>query len=142
MANNPDSTYDSTYDFLTRAYRTVKVIALTSMSFAGVMISLVALDVKISNQGWELKAPLYLLALIGIPLVLAYGLILLAMVILLQDNRRALSFYKSKSKHLEDSLTWLERIAYTDPITGIPNSRALEREIDSDKEERRARCLI
>ena len=138
MANNPDSSYD----FLTRAYGTVKVIALTGMSFAGVMISLVALDVKISNLWWEFKVPLYLLALIGIPLVFAYGLILLAMVIFLRDDISALSFYKSKSKNLEDTLTWLESIAYTDPITGMPNSRALEREIDSEKEEPRARCLI
>jgi len=65
------------------------------------------------------------------------------LVLLLQNGLSALSYYKNKTKNLETAVSQLRDIAYNDPITGIPNSYALEREIQTgNRADRISRCLI
>lgn len=139
MASSPDDTYD----FLTRAYKVVRVVALTIVSVTGVVVSIVAFQVNINHVWWDVRIPLYALTLAAVPLVVLYGLLVVGMGVFLRDELGTLSYYKNKSKSLEVSVKRLEDIAYNDPITGIPNSRALEREIDRGNHAPGvARCLI
>ena len=136
MAKDPQDTYE----FLSRTYRVVKLVALTSVSIAGLLVSVVALDIKVSHWWVDVKVPLYGLVLVATPIVVLYTVAVVGLGLLLKDNLGALSFYKSKSKNLEAAVSTLKDLAYHDPITGIPNSNALKQEIE--RTEYTARCLI
>ncbi|MBI4516562.1 MAG: GGDEF domain-containing protein [Deltaproteobacteria bacterium] len=139
MADYPERTYQ----FLSRAYQVVKVLAVTSVSIAGVLVSIVALDIKISSSWWQVKVPLFAFAAVATALVLLYGVTVVVLGLLLKDALSTLSFFRNLSKNLKASVSRLEGIAYNDPITGIGNSHALQREILKGNEAGYlGRCLI
>lgn len=139
MADHPDRTYQ----FLSRAYQVVKVLAVTSVSIAGVLVSIVALDIKISSSWWQVRVPLYVFAVVISALALLYGVTVVVLGLLLKDALGTLSFFRNRSKNLEASVSRLQDLAYNDPITGIGNSYALQREISKGNEVGYvSRCLI
>lgn len=136
MASDPQETYE----FLSRTYRVVKLVALASVSIAGLLVSVVALDIKISHWWVDVKIPLYGVVLVAVPIVVLYTIALVALGLLLKDGLSALSFFKNKARNLEAVVSALKDLAYNDPITGIPNSNALKQEIE--KGDHTTRCLI
>lgn len=123
---------------LVRAYRVGRLVAVGALAVAAVLGSLTALGLTI-NKSWT--ATHTALSVVAAALVLLLGLPLVVILVLYRDSSRTASFYRSKAKDLDDAVSELERLAYTDSITGIPNSRALEEELKrtSDTDER---CLI
>ena len=139
MNDNPDNSYK----FLSQAYNVVKIIALACVSLAGLLVSVVALEIKISSWWVDVKIPLYGLILIALPVVVIFAFVVVVLGLFLKNALDSLSFYKNKAKNLEVAIFRLQDIAYNDPITGIPNSYALDRELkESDELIRSGRCLI
>ena len=136
VASDPQETFA----FLSRTYRVVKLAAFTIVAITGALVSFVALDVKVSHWWFDVKLPLYGVALAGIVAVVAFTTVVVALAVLLKDGLSALSFYKNKSKNLEIAVSGLEDLAFCDPITGIPNSNALKREMGKPSQAKR--CLI
>jgi hypothetical protein len=132
---------DETSDFLAQAYRVAKFIAISVASFVGVVVSVAALDIQISGRWTEKQFPNYLVALSILAVVALLGLPLLAASVLLRNTMRNSSFYRNKVLTLGAAVSGLEELAYKDPITGIPNSKALQMEINRSSESPR-RCLI
>jgi GGDEF domain-containing protein len=62
-------------------------------------------------------------------------------VLVAHDARSAMSFYRNKSRTLEDKMSALRDLAYNDPITGIPNSNKLQKDINERSDEG-SRCLV
>lgn len=139
IANSPEYTYQ----FLARSYQVVKVIAVTSVSIAGVLVSIVALNIKIDSSWTQVKVPLYAFAAVTTALSLLYAVTAVVLCLLLKDSLNTLSIFRNLSKNQKASLSWLEGIAYSDPITGIGNSLALQKEISNGYEaDYLGRCLI
>jgi hypothetical protein len=136
----PAANPEETYQFLSRTYRLVKLVAFASVSIAGVLISLIALDVKVSHWWVDLKLPLYAVVLVALPILLIYTVAVVALGLLLKDALGGLSFYRSRTANLKSIVSALSDLAYNDPITGIPNTNALKQELE--REEPKPRCLI
>jgi hypothetical protein len=79
MTDDPEITYK----FLSQAYKIVKVIALTSVSIAGVLVSVVALEIKVSSWWVDVKIPLYSVALIVVPTIIIFAIIVVVLGLLL-----------------------------------------------------------
>ncbi len=137
MRNNPDTTYD----FLTRVYAVVKVLALTTVSIAGIAVSIVALDITVSQVWVNVTVPLYAIAIVGLPIVIVYGIFIVIVLILLKDALGSASYYKHNASNLARSVAYFQDLAFNDPITGFPNSRGLERELRKEGQGVN-RCLI
>jgi hypothetical protein len=136
VANDPQETFA----FLSRTYKVLKLAAITIVAIAGALVSAVALEIKVSHWWFDVRLPLYAVVLVGTGAIVIFASIVVALVVLLKDGLSALSFYKSKSKNLETAVSGLEDLAFCDPITGIPNSNALKREMGKQSQSRR--CLI
>ena len=134
MANEPASTYD----FLARAYAVVKVTALAMVTLAGLAVSVVALDITVSRVWTDVSVPLYALTLVALPVVAAYAVVVL---LLLKHALGSASFYKLRASNLERAVSHYKNLAYNDPVTGIPNTRGLERELRREQDVA-SRCLI
>jgi GGDEF domain-containing protein len=138
-----ESDPNNTYEFLSRAYKVVKIIALSLVSLAGMLVSIVALDIKISRWWVAVNVPLYGVAITFALLVAICGVTVVTLALLLKDGLSALSFFKNKSKNLETVVAQLQDLAYNDPITGIPNSYALRGGLmKGSPPEHMCRCLI
>lgn len=132
---------EQTFDFLARTYRVVRVIALGVVSLVGVLVTVIALDVRVSDRWTTIQIPLYVFTIVAVALILLLGVPAVIMSVLLRESIQNTSYFRSKAAHLEDAVRGLESLAYNDPITGIPNSNALKRELEWSKDESR-RCLI
>jgi hypothetical protein len=132
---------EETYDFLVRAYRVARLVAVATVSVVGVLAAVAALDIKFSDAWTDVKVPLYGVVLIWGSIAVLFGLVLMVILIMLRDSMSTSSFYRSKAINLGAAVTGLEELAFTDPITGLPNSNALELEIERTKDRPR-RCLI
>jgi GGDEF domain-containing protein len=134
---------ERTFQFLSRTYRVVKVLAVTSVAVAGLLVSVIALDVKVSSSWWQVKLPLYAFAAVTIPLFLLCVVTVVGAWLWVKDALDTSSFFRSRSKNLQASLAHLQEIAYNDPITGIGNSHALQRELSKGHDAGDpSRCLI
>jgi GGDEF domain-containing protein len=131
----------STYGFLTRVYAVVKVIALTTVSVAGILVSVVAFNVTVSQIWTGVSVPLYVIALVGIPVLVIYGILMVVVLLLLKDALGSASYYKHSASNLAKSVSYYQDLAFNDPITGMPNSRGLEREFRQEQHVAH-RCLI
>lgn len=129
------------YGFLTRVYAVVKFIALTIISIAGIAISVVTLNVTVNQTWMSATVPLYVIAVVGIPVVAIYTLLIVAVVLLLKDALGSASYYKHSANNLAKSVSHYQDLAFNDPITGLPNSRRLERELRQEHQVVH-RCLI
>lgn len=127
--------------FLERAYKVAKLIAITTASIAGFVVSLVALDVTKGHWWVDVKIPLYALVFTILFVTVLCAFVAIVAVLVARDARSAVSFYKNKAKGLEATISALREMAYTDPITGIPNSNKLKKDIDNKSYEQ-PRCLI
>lgn len=135
MAEDPESS-----SFLARAYKIAKLIAVASASLAGLVISVVALDVTKGHWWVDIKLPLYGVVLSGLAFFVLCVFVVIALSVVLKDALGALSFFRNKAKNLEAVVSKLQDLAYNDPITGIPNSNQLKEEIE--KPHPGGRCLI
>jgi GGDEF domain-containing protein len=132
---------EETFDFLARSYRLAKIVALGVVSVLGVLVSVAALDVQVSERWTSVRVPLWVFALVAAALLVLLGIPAVIMSLLLRDSMQTASYFRSKASHLEDAVRGLESLAYNDPITGIPNSNALRREVERSANQPR-RCLI
>jgi GGDEF domain-containing protein len=135
MDNDRDSS-----DLLERAYKIAKLIAITTASVAGFVVSLVALDVTKGHWWVDVKIPLYATVFIVVFVLIVSALASIGAVLVARDARGSMSFYRNKSRTLEDKMSALRDLAYNDPITGIPNSNKLQKDIDEGSDE--DRCLV
>ena len=136
-----DRSPEETFDFLARSYRVARVVALGVVSVVGVLVSVAALDLKVSDRWSSVRLPLWVFALVAAALLVLIGIPAVVMSVMLRDSMETASYFSSKASHLEDAVRGLESLAYTDPITGIPNSNALRRELERSANQPR-RCLI
>jgi GGDEF domain-containing protein len=136
-----DRSPEETFDFLARSYRLAKIVALGVVSVLGVLVSVAALDVQVSERWTSDRLPLWVFALVVVALLVLLGIPAVVMSLLLRDSMQTASYFRSKASHLEDAVRGLESLAYNDPITGIPNSNALRRELERSANHPR-RCLI
>ncbi len=132
---------DSTYSFLTRTYTVIKVITLAVVSIAGIAVSVVALDITVSRLWTGVNVPLYIIVLVGLPVVVLYGIFAVVILLFLKDALGRASYYKHSTNSLEKSVSYYQSLAFNDPITGIPNSRGLELELRKEHQVIH-RCLI
>jgi GGDEF domain-containing protein len=138
MADEPTD-----YDVFSTTLRVAKAIAVGSVAVAGVMVSIVALDIKVSHLWFDFKVPLYVFVLLVSAVFIGLGSVILFLAILLRNALNRLSFFKNKAKNSEVALSKLQDIAYNDPITGIPNSYALALIVDAGNHQGPlSRCLI
>ena len=94
------------------------------------------------SSPWSTKSiPNYAVALAGFILVAALGGAVLFVVLLWRDSMKVSSFYRSKAINLTATVEGLKELSYTDPITGVPNSKARQTELVRSAERAR-RCLI
>ena len=128
-------------DLLERAYKIAKLIAITTASVAGFVVSLVALDVTKGHWWVDVKIPLYATVFIVVFVLIVSALASIGAVLVARDARGSMSFYRNKSRTLEDKMSALRDLAYNDPITGIPNSNKLQKDIDEGSGEG-LRCLV
>jgi hypothetical protein len=132
---------EETYDFLTRTYRVARLVAVGTISLVGLVVTIAALDIQFSDKWTSIKVPLYGVVLICGSIAVILGLPLVVSLMLLRDSISNSSFYRSKAINLGAAVAGLEEMAFTDPITGMPNSNALKLEIERTKDKPR-RCLI
>src|ERR1700756_3876495 len=102
--------------FLERAYKVAKLIAITTASVAGFVVSLVALDVTKGHWWVDVKITLYASVFTILFVTVLCALVAIVAVLVARDARSAVSFYKNKAKGLEATISALREMAYTDPI--------------------------
>jgi hypothetical protein len=73
---------EETYDFLARSYRVAKLLALNVASLVGILVSIAALNVQISESWTRTTVRLYAIVLGALALLLLLGLPLLFTVML------------------------------------------------------------
>ena len=130
----------NTYDFLSRAYKLIKVLAVALGSVAATSASF-AIFVFKDDQWWSAtRIPISWVAVILVLTIAIFTVLTVVTALLLKDGLSALSFYRNKSDNLDARLSQLKQVAFMDSITGMPNSRALEAEINQG--EKSPRCLI
>jgi uncharacterized membrane protein len=125
MAEDPESS-----SFLGRAYKIAKLIAVATASLAGLIVSLVALDINKGHWWVDIKIPLFGVVLAGLAFFVLCVFVIIALTVVLRDALNALSVYRNESKNLRATVSKLRELAYNDPITGIPNSNQLKDEIE------------
>jgi GGDEF domain-containing protein len=135
MSEDPESS-----TFLGRAYRIAKLIAVATGSVAALIVSVVALDVSKGHWWVDIKVPLYAVVLAGAAFFVVCAFVIIALTVVLRDALNAVSVYRNESKNLRATVSKLQKLAYNDPITGIPNSNQLKDEIE--KRPLPDRCLI
>ena len=127
-------------DFLGRAYKIAKLIAVATASVAGFIVSLVALDVTKGHWWVDVKVPLYATVFIVV------SIIILCTPRLSRSSSRGMRAAPCPftGTNLKASKQWSLRsgiCAYNDPITGIPNSNKLKQDIDGKLHEKLS-CLV
>lgn len=132
---------EETFDFLARSYRLARIVTLSVVSIVGVLVSISALNLTVSKNWSSIHPPLWAVVLVDFMLIVLLGIPAVIMSVLLRDSIRTASYFRGKALHLEGSVRGLESLAYNDPITGLPNSNALRRELERYKD-RPLRCLI
>jgi GGDEF domain-containing protein len=132
---------DETIGLLSRSYRGVKIAATVVLSFTGGIIALAALNIEVGDTWTSVRVPLYVLVLLCAAVALLLGVPLTISTFLLRDALGEVSYYRSRSLALDAAVAGLKDLAYTDPITGIPNSNALRLEVERTAH-RAQRCLI
>jgi GGDEF domain-containing protein len=117
---------------------------MATISFAGIAVSVVALDITVSQDWTDVEIPLYQIALVGIPIVIIYIIFIIIVIIMLKDALGNASYFKHRASNLSKTVSYFQDLAFNDPITGFPNSRGLEREIVKNKSKETVgnRCLI
>ena len=130
----------TTFQYLTKTYRVVRIIALGVVSLVGLLVSIAALDITISPKWTAVSVPLYAVGIFCLVVLALCTIALTWTSILLRNALGAASFYRNKSEKLASLVAGLEDLAYFDPITGAPNSNALRR--DLQRQQPGARCLI
>lgn len=136
MAEDPESS-----SFLSRAYKTAKLVAVASASVAGLIVSLAALDITKGRWWVDNTVPLYGVTLIVVLVIILCTGVIIVLVAMTRNALSALSFYRNKAKNFEAVVSTLQDLAYNDSITGIPNSNKLKEDIDAKRNDR-AQCLI
>lgn len=135
MAEDPESS-----SFLGRAYKIAKLLAAASASLAGLVVTVVALDITKGHWWVDITIPLYAVVMGALAFFVLCVFIIIALTVVLRDALNALSFFRNEAKSLKAVVSKLQDLAYNDPITGIPNSYQLKDEID--KPQPASRCLI
>ena len=115
--------------FFVRAWAVVSAIVVLLGGLAAI---------KFSGATRQVRLPLWVVivfvALIG---AAAFGVMFMYFVIRRYLDDR--SYWRSEALNLRDIVSNLEYLAYHDPITGLPNTNALDRELSSPHD---SRCLI
>lgn len=132
---------EETLEFLTQTYRNAKFLVIGIVSAIGIIVSIIALRIEVGNTWTSVQIPLYAaVASVSIVFVLLSASLLILWT-LYRRSVRSSSFFRIKALNLEAAVRGLEELAYTDAITGIPNSNALEKELSRTAKHTR-RCLI
>lgn len=132
---------EETYNFLARTYRVAKLIALSVISFVGILVSIAALNIQISDTWTSTGIPFYAIVGACLVLTLLLGVPLILALISWRDSLNIISIYRSKALNLQAMVAGLEELAYTDAITGLPNTYFLKNEL-ARTSGRASRCLI
>lgn len=120
---------EETYSFTAQVYRSFKAVAVGFVALLSGLVGVAALKVTISPAWLSVNIPLWLVVLgVGLFMVGAC-VVLVACVTISRNALGAASYFRSNTKTLRASLRDMETLAYIDPITGIPNSNGLRREL-------------
>lgn len=137
MAKDPEQSYD----FVARIFQGLRVTTVAVVAVIGAVVTLVALDVQVSDRWSSVSTPLWLTILLVALCFVTLGALAIILLILLTDSIRTGSYFRSKVESLSATLAGAQELAYTDPITGIPNSNGLRRELERTSGSTN-RCLI
>jgi hypothetical protein len=126
--------------FLSRTYKLAKLIAVGTASVVGFIISLIALDVSKGHWWVDVKFPLYGVVLIVTAVFVVCAGVSIWLVVVVRTALDSRSFYRNEAKSLKAKVSTLRDMAYTDSITGIPNSNKLKEDVE--KLHDTGRCLV
>ena len=129
------------FDVFVRSFRLAKAVVVGVGGVIGALVALAALKIAISPNWTAIALPLWQVVLIAAGIVCALGAAVVVLVVLLRSAMANASFYQSKSISLETKVAGLRDLAYTDPITGLPNTNALKRLLEEEAGPAQ-RCLI
>jgi GGDEF domain-containing protein len=122
-------------------FRSLKITTVAIVSIIGVVIAIAALDIQISDRWSSVELPLWLMMLLLALFIVPLGALVIVLLVLLNDAVKTGSYFRSKVASLTSTLAGARELAFTDPITGIPNSNGLQRELERTSDAT-SRCLI
>ena len=111
-----------------------------SIVVAGTFAGVAALNLTINRAWTDITVPLWIPAVVvpGV-LILTAGCVIY-MYLRFRQVFRSASYWQRYAANLKAMVYRLENLAYFDPVTGLPNSNALERALKSENLD--DRCLI
>ncbi|HEX6197355.1 MAG TPA: GGDEF domain-containing protein [Jiangellaceae bacterium] len=125
-------------DALARTRAVLTRAAAATGAFVAFLATVAAFNFDEATR--EVRFPVWIVVIAAIALA---GVVASYVIYMYFENKRMwddVSYWRSEARNLADFVSNLEDLAYYDPITGLPNSNALKRELSSGAHDNH--CLI